>query len=157
MNRENGYPKASMLLKTIGPAFAIIISVLALFGFDQYIDYKIGRAFQNPQNIQTIASKIRPSLIFDSKGSILADMGGESIIKDISFEYDKEHISHPTRIIITPNKHLQQAPLLTPLDDNEYKIAVSRGHMRDWQYDLQPMVMIERGEIPMFRLEIIGE
>ncbi len=84
-------------------------------------------------------------------------MGGEHIIKDIRFEYDKKYKNHPTRIIITPSKYLKQAPILTPLDDNEYELTVSPGHLRDWQYDLKPMVMVDRGKIPMFRLEIVGE
>ena len=143
---------------TIGPAFAIIISALALFGFDQYLDYKIERALQDPQNLQKIASRVRPGLIFDSKGSIIADMGGESVISDIQFEYDKEFLHCPSKIVITPNRYLRQAPILTPLDDMEYIIRVQQGPLRSWQYDLSPLKIVDRaGALPRFRLEILGE
>lgn len=150
--------KWSTFSNAVALSFGIIVTVGALFGLDQFLDYKIDRALQNPDYIHRIASKIRPSLVFDSKGSILADLGGESIISDIQFAYDEKFPTYPTSILITPNTYLQQAPLLTAADDNEYDIRVSRGHLRTWQYSVIPMKYIDRnGELPRFRLEILGE
>ena len=158
MSDKTSSSKWSTFSNAVALSFGIIVTAGALFGLDQFLDYKIDRTLQNPNYIHSIAAMVRPSLIFDSKGSFLADMGGVSIISDIQFEYDAAFPTYPTNIIITPNKFLQQAPMLTAADDNEYGISVTRGHLSAWQYSLTPMKYISRnGDLPRFRLEILGE
>lgn len=155
MNSNEKTPSA--LVRYAGAALAVIVSLLALFGFDQYIDYKIGRAFQDPDNVQRISTRVRPAVIFDSRGSIIADLGCADAITDIKVLCADGNTNHPTHITITPKRFLSQQPLLTSIDDNEYEITVNRGHLRDWEYSLSAMKTIERNEPDRFRLEIIGE
>lgn len=106
-----------------------------------------------------LASKIRPSIIFDFKGSVLIDQGGMAYIEAIEVIPGKESPLFPEKITIRPNRHLNHAPILTTLEADEFIPRIDRGSKFDWVYTLEYVAMWgsaeEERETTRFRLEII--
>src|SRR6059036_3515008 len=59
----------------------------AIVGFNAYVDHKIDAKMSDPTFIRTIASQVRPAVIFDSNGSILADLGGMQYFESITVSF----------------------------------------------------------------------
>ena len=101
-----------------------------------------------------IASVLHPTVIFDHKGSILIDQGAMRFIESIKVEASKNP-PYPERIIVSPKKHLAQAPLLTLLDADMANVEADRGTKYDWVFALDYfMTNSERASLK-YRLEII--
>jgi hypothetical protein len=102
--------------------------------------------------------KVRPSLVFDVKGSIIADMGAASYIKNISIS---EGPKDSFIIVVSPVNFLAVEPVLEPLD-GRYNIQGQRGKKFDWIFNLSGISAILREDSALpprekqrFRLEII--
>lgn len=130
---------------------------LCFYALDSYIDQKIENKITDPRFIRQIASNVRPSVIFDSKGTILIDMGGMQYIEKISVETDNS-LRKPKKIIVTPKAYMGHAPLITSIGIYKYIFRAERGKNLDWEYTLDPAVQWgTMGEVPLpqFRLEVI--
>ncbi|MFT5699789.1 MAG: hypothetical protein ACI8ZB_002655 [Desulforhopalus sp.] len=121
------------ILKVI---FGLVSAAILLFGgyhgLNSYVDNKIQKRVDNPEYIQKLARSVRPSLLFDEGGSIVADMGAVSLVKKISVTKDYEE---GLEIVITPHGYLAVEPVLESLD-GRYMIQVERGEMFVWKYHL---------------------
>ena len=156
-------------------AYAVIAAAVLLFasyhGFNSYIDSRISAKTADPDFLKALAKKVRPSLIFNEKGSITADMGASSLIEQITVS--SETIMVPSKhggpgaprleykIIIPPREYLGVEPTLEALDFG-YSIAVERGEKFNWVYRLYRISYLICAESPpkpdiyeRFRLEII--
>lgn len=103
-----------------------------VYGFTAFIDARIERITATDDFLSKVASRVRPSCIFNHKGSILADMGAMEIIENISMtNYNK---ALPGTIIVTPRKYLANAPILSTIDPFTLNVVEERGNKYDWVY-----------------------
>ena len=139
-------------------AFSVLFGLfLAIYSLGFYMDQKIEKKISNPEFIREIASKIRPSVIFDSKETILVDMGGMQYIETISVETDNSP-RNPKKIIVTPKAYMAHAPIITSIGIYKYIFRAERGKNLNWEYTLDPAVQWgTRGKLPLpqFRLEVV--
>lgn len=140
----------------------VIVAILAvlgsLYGLDTYIDRKIQSKVSDPQFRSTIASTIRPSVIFDANETVLVDLGGMQFIDSIRVtERDQENALVPTRIIVKRKHYLAYPPLLSSISLNDFRITPKRGKGFDWQFNLDPVsiLLVDSNNLPSFRLEIV--
>lgn len=137
---------------------AAIASVLALFlsfvALQAYIDSRIQQQIEDPAFLQKLGGELRPSVIFDSNGSILADQGAMHYIEDINVKRHDEIKFAAKSITISPKSFLAQAPLLTSIDQNNYIITSHRGKKYDWIYSTD-LLAWSSDTTSRFRLEII--
>jgi hypothetical protein len=122
------------------------------------IDSALDRKLSDPTILRKIAAESRPTVIFDSRESILADMGASQFIKNISITYTND-ISEgklPISIDIDFTTHLPVSPLLTPLHNEGVLIRSERGKGFSWHFMLSYASTISLGsELRTYRLELI--
>jgi len=133
------------------------ISILlgALFGASKYIDWRVTQKLKDPNVLCELASRVRPSVVFDAEDKILADLGGLNYIDRVHVERTTNLM--PVRIILTPKHFLAQAPLLTSLDAVELSGAEQpvRGPGITWVYNIGVFNMMADVPHMRFRIEII--
>lgn len=156
---EEGDNRASTVntLKVIYVLAGIAVFLFVSYhGFNSYIDWRIDNRIKNSDFLHQLARHVRPSLVFDDNGSIIADMGAIQYISDIKVSKgDKNSVL----IIISPNEYLGVEPVLEALDA-EYSIHAKRGQKFDWIFNLYPIQQLVMELSPerdneRFRLEII--
>lgn len=159
METNNGKSKTISALKIVFSLLgAIVFLFTAYHGLNSYLDHRIETHINNPDFLKRVAMTVRPSLIFDGKGSIIADMGAASLIDNISVLKDKKG---NFEIIIKPIVFLGAEPALEALDFN-YSITAERGQKFDWVFHLSGISYLITADSPprpglreRFRLEII--
>ena len=157
-NKEGGgRTSTANILRAI---YALVGTVIFLFvsyhGLNNYIDRRIDNKINNSDFLHELARHVRPSLVFNDNGSIIADMGAVQYIIDIKVSKgDKNSIL----IIISPNEYLGVEPILESLDA-EYSIHAKRGPKFDWIFNLYAIQQLVMESSPdrdneRFRLELI--
>jgi hypothetical protein len=144
-------------LKTIyAAAGAVIFLFVSYHGLNSYIDWRIDERIKNADFLSGLARRVRPSVVFDDNGSIIADMGAIQYISDIKVSKgEKDSVI----VIITPNEYLGVEPVLEALDA-EYSIHAERGKKFDWVFRLYAIQQLVIESSPQrdnqrFRLELI--
>jgi len=139
---------------------AIITLLIGFYALNYYIENIVVRKLNDPDFVNKISEKFkRPIVIFDHNSSILIDNGAMKFIDNIKVVLNDQN-KQPEKIIVSPNRHLNIAPLLESLDD-DFVIESKRGNKFDWVYELSSidhMVLessAEPKELKRFRLEII--
>jgi len=117
---------------------AVVVSV---YGVISFIDYRVDARLTDPATLIEISSRVRPSCVFDNKGSVLYDSGAMTTIEAIELKYppkspDEWYPLLPTTIVVRPNRLLQEAPLLRPVDSYTATIESARGPRFEWIYTL---------------------
>ena len=145
-----------------GIAGLIVLAVVfigAFNGLTYWIDSRIKAVVTDEAYVRRVAAEIRPSVVFDNKGSIIADQGAMRYLDNIEIaEYVGPNgdcgTNFPLRIIVSPKQHLAYAPILTCLDGVMLQIDVERGKKFDWVYRLHcnPIVRLPSFQ---FRLELL--
>jgi hypothetical protein len=135
---------------------AIAVVIPALYGVNSYMDSKIESKINNADFLKKLARNIRPSLVFDDKGSIISDMGAASLVSNISVSQGPKH---SLKIIVSSAEFVGVEPVLEALDDR-YMIRAERGQRFDWVFHLtgiRTLVMEDSPKVERhrFRLEII--
>jgi len=148
--------KDSSIIKTL-KVIGIIIGIIAgLLAYENHIERNIRQIVNEDEYISKIARQVRPSIIFNSKGSILNDMGGMQYIDNISVEQSDS--TRPPKIVFTPQEFMVTAPILESMTPRYYNISAERGNGIDWVYTMDLTV---EGKTPYviptekFRLEIL--
>jgi len=152
-----GSPGTGTILKVV---YAVVGAIFFLFaayhGLNSYLDARVEMRINNADFLKKLARSVRPSLVFDEKGSIVADMGAVSFIDKISVSKDAKDT---LEIVVSPLEYLGMEPVLEALDD-EYTIHAERGQKFDWifrLYGIQHLVLESspQRDRQRFRLEII--
>jgi hypothetical protein len=142
----------SSLIKNISLIFTAIGLIVTLIYF---IDFMVERKVSSVEFLNQVASRIRPSLIFDGNGSILADMGAGKVIRKIEIKND-EVLTNNYNIVITPIEHLNYPPIIESIDTFVYQQSSKRGTGNTWVYYLKNISSpSQKISTPKFRLEII--
>lgn len=152
--------KLSEALKYVAALLIVVFGIVGGFYFlHSYVVGVVEDRIKEPEFISKVAEEIRKSTaIFDQNESILIDDGAMKYIESIEVRIGDGN--EPDRIVVSPNLHLQVAPLLESLDVDFY-IEAKRGEKFDWVYTLgsiQRMVLESSADPPAqkrFRLEII--
>jgi hypothetical protein len=113
-------------------------------------------ALDQEKAISKIQDKIRPSMIFDQKETILDDNGASDYIEDIDVQ--PKNISGYDiiqSIVIYPKMYLETIPLLEPQPNASYAItSEERGKKFEIIYNLKEVGFVRTELNPKFRLEI---
>jgi hypothetical protein len=130
-----------------------------LFSLYKVFDYLIEKKISDESFLKKVASRVRPSVIFDHKGSILIDQGGMAYLDNIEVTCPEreDRALFPEKIVVRPLRHLDHAPILTTLESDGFNQEATRGPKHDWIYTLDYFMLTE-GEsrtTTRFRLEII--
>lgn len=144
--------EASELLKFIGYIGGLIG---VIYGFKRYVESLVTKKIESHETIDKISRAIRPSVIFDNKGVILADLGALEYVKSIELGYNKETPELPITVEVRCKKFLALPPLLTSLDNYSYIEKAARGKELSWVFELDPMSYTSDIGHFRFRLEII--
>jgi hypothetical protein len=146
--------------KIIAEFVAPIVALIGiLVGVMAWIDHRIESKLSDEGTLRTIASRLRPSLIFNAKGSIIQDMGAVQYLKvdDIKvierFRFDQN--DSPQKIHVGFLKPVAFPPILTSMKENA-AITASRAKGLDWEFVITWIVapMGTNDEERVFRLEI---
>lgn len=150
-------------LKGFTKGFRIVVEVFSvlvllvggIYGLTSFIDSRIKSVVTDESYVRRIASEVRPSVIFDSKGSILFDQGAMRYLDEIEVVGGTNFLQNfPVRIVLKPKQYLPQPPLLTCLEDISLVVKPERGPKFDWVY---PLETSGGTELPVyrFRMEIL--
>src|SRR3989338_3659750 len=134
-------------------AYKLIALAAAIYGFHAYVDSRVEKIANTREFIERVASRVRPSLIFDANESVMVDAGGLQYIDRVNVRKRKNGWL-PIQIIVTPKHYMAQAPLLTCLDPIWFKIKERRGQAVSWVYELDARGHMGGFEPIRFRLEI---
>jgi len=127
------------LVKTLkaNPVFgflgAVTVVAAALYGFNKYVDSRVENAVTDEAFLRKLSGRVRPYCILDAKGSVLVEGGAWAYIDKLKFD-TSTNSELPQKVILTPKAFMQNAPLLTSLDDSSYYFMVERGQGIDWVY-----------------------
>jgi hypothetical protein len=140
-------------LKAVG---IVITVILGLWGLDAYLDHRVETKINNPEFIKKVATQVRPSLIFDTSGSILVDIGAIQYISDIKVDTEKRFPYLPKKATVVPKSYLSHAPIMTFIDPVDTIIKAERGASISWIYsfDITGHVAREESEKTRLRLEV---
>ena len=142
-------------------ASAVVLTIgMAFLKARKYIEDRIKESLSSKEFIGKVSLLVKPDMIFDEKGSILADRGASSFIKDKGIHFTMEQDtfgSVPSEIRISFTSHLKLPPLLTPLNPDNTFVWSERGESHDWIYKLSYSATShsEREFIRRYRLEIL--
>jgi hypothetical protein len=126
-----------MDMQTALKVTGIIVGLAAsIYTFVKFIDSRIKRVIQGPEFLKELSRSLRPFAIFDEKERILVDRGAMDYIESIEVRMDATE-NLPKKIIVHPTHHLDQAPILIPLDTDMSTVTESRGKKFDWVYDIE--------------------
>ena len=155
-DKRGDSPWAKGLKIVLSATGAIVVLVGAYHGYLFHIDYRIEKRLHDAEFLKEISYTLRPSVVFDQKNTILADMGAMQYIDEITVETEGRE---PTKIIVAPKVFLGIAPLLECLD-GEFGITKSRGKKFVWVYELESSGSIRpvsSGRITnhRFRIEVL--
>jgi hypothetical protein len=150
------------VMKVLTAIFALIVSAATIFGLyhglNQYIDARIYAKMSNPSFLKELSRSIRPSVVFDEKQSIVADIGAMTYLEKIVI---KKGDNDTLKIFVTPKEYIGIEPVLEALD-SAYAIQAERGSGYDWIFQLNSMNLVrQEGPNPdetrpqRFRLELI--
>ena len=115
----------------------VIGIVVAIYAFVKFIDYRVQNVIRDPEFLKGLMGTLRPYAIFDQKQTILVDRGAMAFIESIEVVMTTDTNSPlPKTIIVRPKVHLEQAPIVIPLDTDISTITESRGKKFDWEYEI---------------------
>lgn len=120
----------------------------------KYIEDRIQESLSKEEIIGKISLLVKPDMIFDEKGSIVADRGASAFVQDRGIYFTMEDDmsdSIPSEIRISFSKHLKVPPLLTPLNPDITTIRPERGASHDWIYKLSYSATVGHDEDKEFR------
>jgi hypothetical protein len=149
-----------MVPRTVS-SFLVVVGALGaiasfLYGIQAFIDGRVKAAIQDPAFISQLSRNLRPSVVFDSRGSILADLGAMQHINDIRVVAKKDA---PIEITVSPMESFAVEPVLESLDAR-FVTKAERGQKYDWIFRLYPIETLLVSDPPKverlrFRLELI--
>jgi hypothetical protein len=156
--KENGSPpNVGAILKVVYAVVGAIVFLFAAYhGLNSYLDSRIDSKINNADFLKKLARSGRPSLVFDEKGSIVADMGAVAFVNNISVTKGPKD---SFKIVVSPVEYLGVEPVLEAVDGN-YAIRAERGQKFDWVFHLSGIQTLVTESSPKrdrqrFRLEII--
>jgi hypothetical protein len=147
-------PKTISAFLTVVSAIGAAVSIL--FGILAFVDSRVKASIEEPSFISKLSRQLRPSVIFDEKSSVLADLGAMQHISDIRVATKADGA---VEVVVSPVEPFGIEPVLESLDET-FVIKAERGNKYDWVFHLYPVQTLLVAEVPKverrrFRLELI--
>ena len=119
------------------------------------VDKSVSAKLSDDSVLRQIAAKVKPSLIFDGRESIISDMGAAQFVKDIRV-IKRTKDGWIERIQIDFTRPFSSAPILTALHDS-VGVYSERGRMFSWEFEIGWIVEpSDKGDKDrLYRLELI--
>jgi hypothetical protein len=114
---------------------------LGISGMVAWIRTSAQSAVMDEKFLGTLAAHVRPTCIFDSHGTIEADLGAGEYIEDIRVTPTPENYGF--EVVIRAKRHLAYAPLVTGVDANLFPDSATRGKLHDWKIVLAPNTTLD--------------
>jgi len=134
----------------------IVMLVGIFYGLTSYVYSLVDKRLKDREVIERLARIIRPSMIFDSNESTIADLGASEYIESIKIvKYEDQEKKIPIVIEVKPKKHLALAPLLTSIDQYTFMETAERGAGFMWIYKFQHLGSTSPAPPYRFRLEVL--
>lgn len=129
----------------------------------KFVEDRVQEALSRDEVIQSISLLVKPDMVFNQHGSVIADRGACAFIEDrgihvtLGAQPGSMPQGIPSEIRIAFTKNLKAAPLLTSLNPETVFIRSRRGEGHDWIYDFHYSMTTddEREFIRQYRLEIL--
>ncbi len=113
-----------------GPlAFVVVVFTIAGVYFFN-IDSRVRSIVKDPEFVAAVAQRVRPAMVFDSKGIVLADMGALAFLEEVP---RIEDISHGVKITIHPKAILPAEPIIQALDEGNVSVKAQRSSGLSWE------------------------
>ena len=132
--------KLKTLLKQIEPWHVLLTLLVFVIGgilaANAWVQKVAHDAVLEERFLATLAARVRPVCIFDSRGAIEADLGAMEYIEDIHVIPAPQ--IYGFEVVIKAKRHLAYAPLVTGLDLDLYPQTATRGKMHVWRIVLSP-------------------
>ena len=148
-------------------AIVLVCTIGALFlRSRQFIENTVSERLKDPSVIRSLALLVKPDLVFDEHGAVIAERGAWAAIKENGITITKgtsdsdNIIAHelPVTIRIAFKKHFETAPLLTPIGPDIIFITSTRGEQFEWVYTLKYTMRSDSHDGPVirtYRLELL--
>lgn len=141
------------VLENMALVFGVVGGIWAMIAF---IEWRVEKHLKDPAIVTQIASRVRPSIIFDSEGIILADQGGLDYVEAETLTVTVANPGPLYTIALRSKRFLDNPPLLECLDPVLLDIDVKRGTGLAWDIRCTMLSgMTRRRNETTFRLEII--
>lgn len=145
--------------KFLGRAVSAFLGVAALiaaiYGFGVYVDSRVERLVHDEAFLKRLSVSVRPSCIFDQKGSIVVEMGAMDYIDSIDVTADPNG-DFPSTITVHPKHYMAHAPLLSTVDPFVMTVSAERGAKFDWVYTVSYVHVGEHPAVTIrYRLEVL--
>jgi hypothetical protein len=147
-------------VKAIGTVLATGVGIIGLYhAFNMYVDARVTERIHDPRFLTEISRSLRPAVVFNSRETILADLGAMAKLKSISVTTGGDRSNQSFVITVEPNEYLGVEPVLESLDFNGI-IEGARGRGLTWVFTVTPILTLALDESPTpgpprFRLEIL--
>lgn len=134
----------------------LVIAVAVVWAAWKFIDWRIERVVSDENYIRRVAALVRPSVIFDSRKRILADLGAMRYIDKIDIEGTAAQIpKFPGKIVVHPKRHLSIAPMVTCIEGGVgARFTTERGEHFDWIFTTEDVAGFEL-DLYHFRLDLL--
>ena len=145
-----------LFIERVVTVFLSFCAVVAtIYGLLAFIDWRVSETVNTDDFLQRLSASVRPSCIFDEKGSIIYDQGAMEFIDDIKII--ERYNAIPTKILIRPKRLLSVAPLITPLEEYVAVSTAERGEKYDWiiTLDLTSSAGSDSFKTAKYRLEVL--
>src|SRR5207245_3499035 len=143
--RDSPMPRDGTFARTwqiILAVFGVLGFALALREVDAYLDRKIDTRMSDPAFIRQVASQVRPALIFDSNGSILADLGAMQYFDEITVKFP-DMDNKPGEIVLKPKILLTYPPDISGIGGIQISPVARRGPGFTWYYRVGEILMMK--------------
>lgn len=139
-----------------------VLGTLALLGIfatpfavQSYLNTKVDERVNDPEFIRKVATQVRPSVIFNHNGSILADLGAMQFVDKIEVSGFPTDLLEKLNVIVYPKLHLPYPPLIESVDSSSWFISSKRGVGYQWSYELNLSSSEQDPKEFILRMEII--
>lgn len=144
--------------QTVWTVAAVVMALIASYhGFNVYLDSRIDARMRDPDFQRELARSARPSLVFDSSGTVLSDQGAMGFLGnlDVAAMDDKGSLA----VTIEPREFLPGERFVESLDGDS-AITVKRGMGISWVVEIRFVRRLLLSDSPKrdvfrFRLEIL--
>jgi hypothetical protein len=152
------FRSAKTWLEVVLLLFGLVAVPLAIKTWlESEVEKSVAKTLNDEPTLRKIASRSRPSLIFNAKESVVADMGAVQYIDPKDIRITKRTTGGwPQRIHIGFVRPLSIPPVLTSLYDSA-EIRAERAKALDWEFEVswsvEPLSKDDKDRL--YRLEII--
>ena len=140
---------------------AIMAIGVAFLRARKFVDERISESLAKDEIIQRLSLLVKPDMVFDEHGSVIADRGACAFIQERGIQIKRGSEIWgpvPSEIRIAFSKHFKAPPLLTSLNPESVFIRAKRGESHDWIFELTYAMTHDNDALGFtrnYRLEIL--